>query len=483
MAAMTAVFLVSAGVLAVAIWVRGLRGIRLRRVAVLAAVLSASMTVATGDWSWQLWLGAAGCALAAASTCLRRRRPTRWTAVVLTASTSLSVGLVLLAVAALVALPVLRLLPPSGPAAVGTLVVELVDASRAEEATPDPDDRRFVVAQVWYPAAPGAGGRAWYLGRDQEEAETVAAALARVFAVPSFLLDEAARARTAVSPEANPLASVERFPVVLFSPGLTGVRGQNTGWAMDLASHGYVVVAVDHPYDAAAVVRRDGTVARTRVIATGDDVEDNRMADRLASLRAADLRFVLDELHQLTGLGDHGEQRSAGSDGLMRLQGRLDLQRVAVAGHSIGGAAALLAAGEDSRIKAVVDLDGLPRRIASLERRPPVLALVAGRGTGSAPGDERYDAALDEVLTAAAPPSVRVEVPGAAHLSFTDAPAFLPPLPALVGDGGRTSGSRAAAVATRAFLDAVLATEGARPSAPLQDRLERIGVVTVHGSQ
>jgi hypothetical protein len=202
MASMTAAFLVSAGLLAVASWVRGLRGARLRRVAAAAAVLSASVTVATGDWSWQLWMDGRGADFL--DVAQRRARPARRRGAR--------------------GLPELRLLPPWGPAAVGTLVVELVDASRAEEATPDPADRRFVVAQVWYPAAAGAGGRAWYLGRDQEEAETVTAALAQVLGVPTFLLDEAARARTEAHPHAEPLSAVERFPVVLFSPGLAGVR-------------------------------------------------------------------------------------------------------------------------------------------------------------------------------------------------------------------------------------------------------------------
>ena len=71
-------------------------------------------------------------------------------------ATLLSVGLVLTSGAGLVAFPELRLLPPSGPAAPGTTVVELVDASLAEEASPDPDGCTCVVAEVWHPAATAA---------------------------------------------------------------------------------------------------------------------------------------------------------------------------------------------------------------------------------------------------------------------------------------------------------------------------------------
>ena len=480
MRAASAALLFSALVLAVAVWMRGARGLRLQLAAGAAAVCAIVASVAAGDWPWQLWLVLVGCAVSCVAIMTVRRQPTWRTAVALTGCTVLSVGLVLGAGAALIALPEVRLMSPSGSAAVGTTVVELIDQSRAEPATLDTNDRRFVVVQAWYPAEADVGDHAWYLGRDQAEAETVAAGLAQVLGVPPFLLSKATEARTSARYDAPPLATDQQFPVVLFSPGLTGVRGQNTGWAQDLASHGYVVIAVDHPHDAAAVIRRDGTVVRTTVASTGDDAADNATVDRLTALRAADLRFVLDEVNRITGTGLAEARSEAGDAGLSRLRGRLDLQRTAVAGHSLGGAAALFAAGHDPRMRAVVDLDGLPRCETTLKHRPPVLALVAGRGSGSASGDERYDQVLGDVLSAAASPSFRVEVPGAAHLSFTDAPSLLPPLPSLVGNAGRTSGVRAASVATRAFLDEVLAAPGPDPtSVTLGEHLGRIGEVTL----
>lgn len=128
----------------------------------------------------------------------------------------------------------------------------------------------------------------------------------------------------------------------------------------------------------------------------------------------------------------------------------VDVRRMATAGHSLGGAAAILAASRDRRVDAVVNLDGLPRG-----GRPtvPVLAVVAGEGTGSAASDARYDEALSEVLGAC---GIRVVVEGAQHLGFTDAALFLPPLPSLIGSGGRTAGIDAAARATRLFLDSAL---------------------------
>lgn len=99
---------------------------------------------------------------------------------------------------------------------------------------------------------------------------------------------------------------------------------------------------------------------------------DQRIANKLARIRADDLIATLN-----------------------RLETELDLDGVVAAGHSIGGAAAILAASRDDRVDAVVDLDGLPRG-----GRPtvPILAIVAGEGTGNPTSDERYDAALTQIV-------------------------------------------------------------------------------------
>lgn len=178
------------------------------------------------------------------------------------------------------AVPPVRLPTPTGPHPVGTAVVEWADRARGEPATADRRDHRFVVAQLWYPAAAGSTGPpAWYLGRDEDEAKAVADGVADAYGLPAFVLHHAGRATAPARPGAPVAESPGRLPVVLFSPGLQGVRQQNTAWAIELASHGYVVAAVDHPYDSAVVVRTDGTLVRTAVRASGDDAEDQRRAD------------------------------------------------------------------------------------------------------------------------------------------------------------------------------------------------------------
>ncbi|MFI7543434.1 alpha/beta hydrolase family protein [Actinoplanes sp. NPDC049599] len=350
---------------------------------------------------------------------------------------------------------------PSGASAVGTTVVQWTDPGRAETATPDPGDPRTVVVQLWYPARSVARGvaRAQYLGRTRREADTVAAAAADYLGAPSFLLDGPPRATSHAAFDAAPAAG--RFPVVLFSPGLGGVRTQNTAWAEDLASRGYLVAGVDHPYDSAAVVLADGRTVRTRIAASGDPDEDDRRRAGWIAVRAADLSFVLTQLGRL----DRGELTGP-------FTGRLDTVRAAATGHSLGGAAAMRAAQQDSRFTAVINLDGGPDS-GQGPLRQPVLALTH---TIQDQADTDYIAVLSKVLERGTATSYRLTVPGSAHLTFTDASLYLPPVPAVAGSLGRTESVRMTTVTCAAFLDVTLRGR----SVDLPTTLSRHGDLRVH---
>ncbi|WP_199831937.1 alpha/beta hydrolase family protein [Streptomyces acidiscabies] len=415
----------------------------------VVSVLSAiALSVAGVRWQMLPVLAGAAFALPFAVSPLLRRRSGRqawrarwWLAL---PGSAACVGLIVTGPVAAWAFPVPVFPEPSGRFAVGTRVVQWTDPRRPETFTADPHDRRTVVVQLWYPArkSPAGARRAQYLGRTEHEARIVSGALARQVGLPGFLIDGVPRARTRSVVGAAVAGGSGRFPVVLFSPGSGGVRTQNTAWAEELASHGYVVAALDHPYDSVAVVLADGRTIRGRTASTGDRDKDDRLAADWTAVRAADLSFVLTRLDRL--------------DRADPLTGRLDTGRVAVTGHSMGGAAALQAARRDGRFDAVIDLDGYPHGPVSPPLRRPTLALTQAITSGT---DPQYLPRLTEALKHSAATSYRLTIPGAAHLTFMDGPLYLPPVPSIVGSLGRTEGPRVVAATTLAFLDTTLRHE------------------------
>ncbi|MEV0675330.1 hypothetical protein AB0I60_02275 [Actinosynnema sp. NPDC050436] len=433
-----------------------------------AVFLLSALVVVVGGLRWQMVPVLAGAALAlpfALSPLLRRRTGrTAWRArwwLALPGSLA-CVGLVATGPVAAWAFPVPVFPAPSGEFAVGTRVLEWTDPDRPETFTADPNDQRTVVVQLWYPAqqSPEDARRAQYLGRTEDEARTVAEALARGVGLPDFLMDGVPRARTQSVFDA-PVAD-GRFPVVLFSPGATGVRTQNTAWAEELAGHGYVVAALDHPYDSAAVVLADGRTIGSATVSTGDRDQDAVLSVEWTAIRAADLGFALTRLEGL----DRGEAADP-------LTGHLDTSRVAGTGHSMGGAAALQAARQDRRIDAVVNLDGYPHGPTEPALDQPTLALTQAITPAT---DPRYLPRLTEVLALGTATNYRLTVPDSAHLTFMDGPLYLPPVPSIVGSLGRTDSPRVVAETTLAFLDTVLRDK----PGDLADVLSAYGDLEVH---
>ncbi|WP_278264568.1 hypothetical protein [Nocardia sp. AG03] len=298
--------------------------------------------------------------------------------------------------------PVPSLPAPTGPYAVGSEIFRWVDESRAEPAT-EADDRRNVVVQAWYPTAT-VSGRQWvYLDGSTDLP-------ARVSGIPGFLLryydriDTHASAQTPVS-DARP-----RWPVVLFSPGYGAPRAFYTGLLTDLASRGFVVLAVDHPYESGVTELADGTIATTVEHFPADDPDGLRFMTERLDTRTADLRFVLDQLEHPDAMG--------------LLATHLDTTAITATGHSLGGATALSALSTDPRLQAAANIDGTlygPLLDRTLDR--PVLLIDSDHDETD--HSARYLDGNQALLTHLTAPGFRYEITEANHYTFTDAPQFL----------------------------------------------------------
>ena len=130
---------------------------------------------------------------------------------------AISIGACALAFAAALPLllPVTRLPPPSGPYEIGTLTYHWIDNERAEAFSALSSDRRELMVQLWYPAAPSRNlPRAPYV----EPGRTLAP-LARLLRLPKFFFSHLQYASTNAAQAAPITEEPTRFPVLVFSHG------------------------------------------------------------------------------------------------------------------------------------------------------------------------------------------------------------------------------------------------------------------------
>ncbi|UNO39247.1 alpha/beta hydrolase [Streptomyces sp. MST-110588] len=252
-----------------------------------------------------------------------------------------------------------RLPVPTGPYAVGTRHLHLVDDRRNDPFAPTVTPRELMV-QVWYPtigpaasasetsavstasAVPAVSAASGYGKGGRGRAPYLSAGLVpmveRRFTLPQGSLE---RVRTDARPGAPVHPALRDAPVVFFGPGRQDPAATGTAFAQDLASHGYVVLGVNHTYDG-PVEFPDG-----RVIEQNPATGDPALLRKYSDVRAADLSFVLDALTGRRGPGP-----------APCLTAAVSRERVGVFGHSLGGSAAAEVMRTDDRFAAGACLDG-----------------------------------------------------------------------------------------------------------------------------
>jgi len=189
---------------------------------------------------------------------------------------------------------------------------------------------------------------------------------------------------------------------VVLSPGFTKPRATLTGLAEDLASNGYVVATVDHTYENVATTFPDGRVA-TCIACDGD--KDQAFWEKLSAGRANDMSFVLDQLTQ-----PHPTWPGASL---------IDSSRIAVVGHSAGGASAINALAQDPRLSAGIDIDGTTYgTVPAAGLAQPFLFL--GRRDTYSPGSGPEAATWEADWTRLTGWKQWLVVAGAVHESFND---------------------------------------------------------------
>ncbi|KAI5200544.1 alpha/beta-hydrolase [Aureobasidium subglaciale] len=230
--------------------------------------------------------------------------------------------------------------PPLGKYGVASTVMELVDTSKNDTYAPKPEYRRVMVS-AYYPASSIKSCQSIMIPYMTPATAVAYDEMYAAFGIPNGTFGSFELSTCAFNRKDRSIRAA-KFPVVLFSPGLGNSRLEYGVMAQSLASHGYVVITVDHAYDATIVEYPDKTVALALDIETDEQIE----ADLL--VRQRDISFLIDQL----------QSQCLRQSLFNNIADSKSLKKILMLGHSLGGATAAAVMQTDPRIIAGVNLDG-----------------------------------------------------------------------------------------------------------------------------
>ena len=262
---------------------------------------------------------------------------------------------------------------PTGKYSVGTHLFEVVDNTRRETLSEDSSSSRRLAVQVFYPAEIDASG-ALFPTMDRRLSE----AFSKLYRIPagngesplsSSIIDAA-------------IADGDSFPVIIFSHGGFSFNTQNLSTMEELASHGYIVFAISHTYEAMLSIFPENEtieladpsilqnsmkigkdemkayINRLNILKNAVDEEDKirtyqelggtfyKDLEVFLSVRIDDIHFFLNELGTLND-----------TDSFL-LNGKMELDNIGMFGHSFGGiTTSYICSEENTAVKAGINMD------------------------------------------------------------------------------------------------------------------------------
>ena len=348
------------------------------------------------------------------------------------------VGIILASLVLVIALALPYLFPafslpqPTGNYTIGTTTFEWVDDDRPETITTDPNDYRDLIVQAWYPAD----------GKGREVPvplwpDKFGPHFAKVNYMPEFVFGHMSRIPTHTYADLPLSGSQSAFPVIIYSHAyIPGFIGQNTAQMEELASHGYVVFSIAHPYESSAVIYPDSRIATvddarflsiqnelkisTAILKkylpeTDPIVKEDLYRQFLSGMSVTtesmviwsqDTIFVMDQLEKL----NRGEISSPFS-------GNLDLERIGLFGQSLGGATSANVCMNDQRCKAGANMDGIQLGgVIDGAITKPFLLMDSEANSGM--NDILFDRFQNDLY--------RLIIKGSTHFNYTDFPLMTP---------------------------------------------------------
>lgn len=324
---------------------------------------------------------------------------------------------------------------PSGPYNVGTKDMYFTNTTQEDES----NQNKKIPVKVWYPATnvKGLKKATWFSDKK----------LTKIFCqsnnVPN-ILDNLALIKTHSYINADILNSNQKYPVIIFSDGFGMFMQQNTLQMEELASNGYIVFSVGHPYDDIACEYSNGEIIKQDKSSTNRFFEDSNKAINQTKLLMSehnkdfnrtfirkckvtndkaidwskDMSFIIDEITLL----NNGDIKSI-------YKGKMDLQNIGAFGHSFGGAAVSQLCIDDNRIKSFINMDGTPfgDSTDTIINKPFMLLTV----------DKNTKSNLPNCYSSNQKNFIVVNIPTAKHMNFTDFNYTMPIIGKMTGMLGK----------------------------------------------
>lgn len=247
------------------------------------------------------------------------------------------------------------------------------------------------------------------------------------------------------------------LPLVIFSHGAFGYYQSNVSTFMELASHGYVVASLDHPYHAfftrdssgkTIIVNPDFFSTALAVGNNDDSMSEEELFEitsKWMELREADMNFVINML-KAGDIDDAWFYDDANQDTIVAIVNSIDTTKIGLMGHSLGGATAV-SVGRRDDISAVIDLDGtmLGEQIGVDNGYPVINEEIYTTPILSINNENHNNECLNtremgynytnNVILDNAVTGYSTYFRGSEHMNFTDLPLFSPFLAKMLGTG------------------------------------------------
>ncbi len=241
------------------------------------------------------------------------------------------------------------------------------------------------------------------------------------------------------------------LPLVIFSHGAFGYYQSNTSTYMQLASHGYVVISLDHPYHSFFTKDSSGKTItvnpqfiQNALYIGNSDLPDEEIypeTSKWMKLRIDDVSFVIDTIKKAVSQSpdDAWFYDENDADKIRNILNMIDTEKIGLMGHSLGGATAVTVGRRDD-IDAVIDLDGtmLGEEIDMKDgkviyndepyRTPILNVLNEEHHLESIEAQKAGYPYINNVIMDNAEYGYTTYFEGSKHMNFTDLPLFSPML-------------------------------------------------------